>query len=702
MPQAAPFEAPQGSTFHAAPLLQAVTEAFAGNGVLADGDATVTADTTTQMAVNVAQSDSGVAYGGTVFTPSAASFTLSDGPTTTTNGVSDRRVDLVFFDSSTGSYAVSEGAAAPNPTPPVVPDDGLMLSIVLVAHGATDISDSEILNWQARPNATPTLPSEGGADSSETRFGDGLYIGKSDGPINETASPGGFAFTAGDTRDVHNQVDVTVSNGSDTQTTEDVTVTLYDGASNAGTQLLSETRSVTLAGGASSTVTFIQTEQQLDGGDFFVEVTTSGAFISPDETVERTTGLVYSYVETDDGRHQLVNRNTGTAIFTVDPITDEIKFPNAAIDAPEIADGSITTAKLADDAATAAKIAADAVNSTQIAADAVGQAQIGALTAGVASVTNANSFGALFDIPVDSNSADGTLHSYTLDIGGNILVELRGKATGTGGVDGLEIRYHGAVDVNGNDIEDGAVVVYSTADGHVPRPQVDDSIVRSSVKTAAYTTADEEFVPVDASGTGGLTVTLASADATAGNQIIVKDVAGNAASNAITVATEGSETIDGQSSKVIDVSYGKLKVVGNGSDWDILNSPSRTVDPRNIFEGTETGAVAAGDQGVLTVDSIADGAKVEVFKAALTSESITAIPSGVDLKLVSFDNAGGFTTRSTLLSGDGTTVHDRVTGNPLAVFENGTGSRVSVGVIVDNQSGSSQSVVAKIEGTAPA
>lgn len=703
MPEADTFEAPQGKTFHAEPLLQSITEAFVGNGVLANGDAEVTADGSTAMGIDVAAASTGISYGGQTYSPSADSFTLSTGPTTTTNSQDDRRVDLVYFEPGSG-YAVAEGTADPNPVPPSVPSGALMLAVILIPHEASDLADPNILNWRARPSGGQTGGSTGtGAGAQEVEFSQGLHVGFDPGTdITETSSPTGFTFTAGDGRDIHKQADVTISNNSGASATEDVTVTLYDGTSSGGTQLVTDTQSVSLADGASTTDTFIPTDQNLDGGDYFVEVTTSGSDLAIDQTVERTQGLVYSYTETDDGRLQLTNRYTGTVVQEVNPLTDQISWPNAAIEQAEIADGSIVTSKLADDAVTAAKIAADAVTSEQIADDAVDDARIGDLAAGIASVTNPGTFGALFDVPVDSNSPDGTLHSYSFAIDDNDLFTVRATSTGSGGVDNFEVRYSAPIDVNGNNIEDGSTVVYSTSEGHVPRPQVDDQIVRSSTKTSAYTTTDEEMVPVDASGTGGLTITLATADAAEGNEIIIKDVGGNASLNPITVATEGSETIDGATDATIDVNYGVLVVVGDGTNWDIRKEPARTVDPRNIFEGTETGAVANGDQGILTVDNLADGESVDIFKAALTTDTIQAIPTDVDLKLVTFDNAGSFTTRSTLIAGDGSTIHDRETGNPLASYENTSGSPVSVGVVVDNQSGSSQDVVAKVEGTAPA
>lgn len=147
MPEADVFEAPPGRAFHGA-LTQAISEALVGNGIQNDGDAEVTADTNTDMGVDVAAATD-LRYGSTSYSPAASSFTLTDGPTTTTNGEDDRRVDAVVFDSSTPGYAVVEGTADPNPEPPSLTADQLLLALVYIDHGVTNVDDTDILNWRA-------------------------------------------------------------------------------------------------------------------------------------------------------------------------------------------------------------------------------------------------------------------------------------------------------------------------------------------------------------------------------------------------------------------------------------------------------------------------------------------------------------------------------------------------------------------------
>ncbi len=260
-----------------------------------------------------------------------------------------------------------------------------------------------------------------------------------------------------------------------------------------------------------------------------------------------------------------------------------------------------------------------------------------------------------------------------------------------------------AAHLGGNDLlaSSGGITVYSNADGHVPRPQVDDQKATTTVTTATYTTSDEEVVLVDTATIGGAsTITLASADAENGNTVVVSDLTGSAVNNPITVDTEGTETIHGQSSKTIETDGGALVFTSDGTNWALGGGGAGGggADPTLIFEGRETGTVTAGNQGVLVMDNLPNGETVEVNKAALVLATGAAVGSSTTLELVTFDNAGAFTSQATLITGDGSTVFDRVTGDPIASYTNSSGGEQTVGVIVDNQETSDISIVAVAEG----
>ena len=67
--------------------------------------------------------------------------------------------------------------------------------------------------------------------------------------------------------------------------------------------------------------------------------------------------------------------------------------------------------------------------------------------------------------------------------------------------------------------------------------------------------------------TSARTITLATADMKPGRIMIIKDETGAAATHNITVATEGTEKIDGQDTITITANYGVLRVYSDGSNW---------------------------------------------------------------------------------------------------------------------------------------
>lgn len=249
----------------------------------------------------------------------------------------------------------------------------------------------------------------------------------------------------------------------------------------------------------------------------------------------------------------------------------------------------------------------------------------------------------------------------------------------------------------------GGNKVYDGTEDHVPRARVDDHKATTTVTSSTYTTSDEEVVLVDTSTIGAAsTITLASADAADGNTIVVTDLSGAASTHNITVDTEGSETIHGETSKTISTDGGALVFTSDGTNWALGGGGSGGggggTEATEIFEGRESGSVSAGNQGILVVDNLAAGEKVEVYKAVLTTATVQAVPTSVDLKLVTFDNAGAFSTQATLITGDGSTVFDDQTGSPLGSYTNSGTTAESIGVLVDNQTTSAQEIMAAVEG----
>ena len=87
-----------------------------------------------------------------------------------------------------------------------------------------------------------------------------------------------------------------------------------------------------------------------------------------------------------------------------------------------------------------------------------------------------------------------------------------------------------------------------------------------SVTAATYAAkAGDRLIGVNRAG--AVTITLPTAQLRAGRTYTVKDESGAAATNNITVATEGSETIDGSATDVISDNYGAKHYYSDGSNW---------------------------------------------------------------------------------------------------------------------------------------
>lgn len=166
--------------------------------------------------------------------------------------------------------------------------------------------------------------------NSEISITKGTYGTDPADTISETTSPKSFTYTAGGSRDIHRSTDVTISNSSSSSATEDITVELYDGVDTTGTLLLSETQSISVASGASTTVTFNATDEQLDGGDYHINVTQSGTTLSVDQTDEHTRGATYTHGQTASGGYYFRNQY-GNDIATVDPITADVNFASGTV-----------------------------------------------------------------------------------------------------------------------------------------------------------------------------------------------------------------------------------------------------------------------------------------------------------------------------------------------------------------------------------
>lgn len=83
-------------------------------------------------------------------------------------------------------------------------------------------------------------------------------------------------------------------------------------------------------------------------------------------------------------------------------------------------------------------------------------------------------------------------------------------------------------------------------------------------RTSTYTVDNEDCVVNCTSGT--FTVTLPTAVGLEGQYFIVK----NSGTGVITIDGDGSETIDGQSNKILAVQYESMTMISDGANWKVI------------------------------------------------------------------------------------------------------------------------------------
>ena len=99
-------------------------------------------------------------------------------------------------------------------------------------------------------------------------------------------------------------------------------------------------------------------------------------------------------------------------------------------------------------------------------------------------------------------------------------------------------------------------------------------IVDPDVKTVNAATynllTSDDILHVTYTSTGSCTVTWPTAQILTDRLVWIKDAGGNAGTNNITVATEGSQTIDGESTYVIDIDYAAVALYCDGTNLYVL------------------------------------------------------------------------------------------------------------------------------------
>jgi hypothetical protein len=94
----------------------------------------------------------------------------------------------------------------------------------------------------------------------------------------------------------------------------------------------------------------------------------------------------------------------------------------------------------------------------------------------------------------------------------------------------------------------------------------------TEVTAATYDLASNDYIlDVTYTATGAVTsLTIPTAQTVAGRIIVIKDSAGNAGTNNITVDTEGGQNIDGSATAIISGDYDSITLYCDGNNWFII------------------------------------------------------------------------------------------------------------------------------------
>lgn len=496
--------------------LQALTEGINGNGVQDKTDLTVTAGSG-DLELDIS-SGTAVYDGATSSLGATTTVTLSSGDAT------NDRWDTVVYDVGAGSVVVREGAPDQYPSAPNLQGDDVLLAVVSVEAEATAITTSDIYNWRVVRKESAVS----GANDGTVQVSALTQVNAADG-VALTDSGNGVAT---------------------------VSVNVAEFIGNALTD-------------ASGDIAVASDGIQTDELDLSITPTWTG-----EHTFDAgITGLPKPSADTDAARKQYVDAleqgldiKDSVRVATESGIDLSTATDPNPVDGVTLSDGDRVLLK---DQATASEnglyqavTATDPTTWTRTPdADADDEVTAGAFVFVEEGSANQNRG---FVVTSDDPISLGTDPIEFTQFSGAGQLTAGNALTKTGDT----------LDVASNSIDSDELVSDSltlngvtAALGETATLALRDLRVTTSV-SAATTTNGEDTVFVDSSGTGGVTVTLGSGDAVAGQEITIQDTGGAASSNTITVDTEGGETFaDGDAAKTITTDRGWLTARWDGTQW---------------------------------------------------------------------------------------------------------------------------------------
>lgn len=210
---------------------------------------------------------------------------------------------------------------------------------------------------------------------------------------------------------------------------------------------------------------------------------------------------------------------------------------------------------------------------------------------------------------------------------------------------------------------------------------------RQAVVDAGYTVSRGDYIVGYSSLTTSHTATLPDATLLVGRSYIIKDETNSAATNNITIATTSAQTIDGSSTKVININNGWIIVYSDGSNWRISGG---------LYNTSQLSDLGGFSNPMTTLgDTIYENSTPSPTRLAgnttSTKKFLTQTGTG------SVSAAPGW---NTIAAGDVPTLNQNTTGTAadlsatLIVAHGGTGAISLTGLIVGNGTSAMTAVTA--------
>lgn len=192
----------------------------------------------------------------------------------------------------------------------------------------------------------------------------------------------------------------------------------------------------------------------------------------------------------------------------------------------------------------------------------------------------------------------------------------------------------------------------------------------TTVNAAAYDVLDTDHVLlVSYSETGTCAIDLKTAQLVAGRTLRIKDIGGLAETNPITISTEGTATIDGEDTAIIDADYGTLDLICDGTNWF---RAERTPEGWKSFSPSGSWATNATYTGnYRLIDGVLECCVKIALSGAPDAAALTVnLPSGFSVNRSAILNTVYFVIGSLLASDADGLVYDGL----VAIQENVNGS----------------------------